>query len=305
MLLPNVIVVGAPKCGTSTFFEWLTDHPDVQGSISKEARYFVDPDSHAFDPAHNYATGGIEGYSHFFAAVPRKLSPRVVVEATPIYYLQKSALAHIPALPSRPKVIFLLREPSEQIWSTYTYFGNNWLDTPHDISFERFVELAEQHSAELGANELLRNALANCRYVDYIDGWLAACGRDRVLIYLFDDLIRDGATFMRGACRDLGLNPAFYDSYAFPRQNETYAVKNVALQRLNIRIRDRLPKGAFYNLLRSAYRSINTAPASKYGANGRTLQIMAELRNRYARSNRLLAEHCGVDVSGWNPPAQP
>src|SRR5688572_5812110 len=51
MMLPNVIIAGAPKCGTSSLFRWLTDHPQVGGSTMKETYFFIDPESHMYDPA--------------------------------------------------------------------------------------------------------------------------------------------------------------------------------------------------------------------------------------------------------------
>src|SRR5215212_3535508 len=53
-MLPNWIIAGVPKAGTSTLFRWLTDHPEVSGPSEKETCYFVDRGSHMFRPDRNF-----------------------------------------------------------------------------------------------------------------------------------------------------------------------------------------------------------------------------------------------------------
>ena len=40
--LPNVIIAGAPKCGTSSLYFWLSAHPEVKASMVKETFFFAD-----------------------------------------------------------------------------------------------------------------------------------------------------------------------------------------------------------------------------------------------------------------------
>ena len=60
-MLPNVVIAGAPKCGTTSLFAWLADHPDVCGSNVKEARYFLDPGDPLFDETRTSVTTGSPG----------------------------------------------------------------------------------------------------------------------------------------------------------------------------------------------------------------------------------------------------
>jgi hypothetical protein len=48
MALPNLIVAGAPKCVTSSLFQWIADHPEAEGARIKETCYFNDLSSHVF-----------------------------------------------------------------------------------------------------------------------------------------------------------------------------------------------------------------------------------------------------------------
>ena len=73
MALPNLIIAGAPKCGTTSLFRWIDEHPEAEGSSVKETCFFVDPQSHVFDPSSNFASGGlaVRRLLHFSRCTPR------------------------------------------------------------------------------------------------------------------------------------------------------------------------------------------------------------------------------------------
>ena len=89
-MLPNVVIAGAPKCGTTSLFAWLADHPDVCGSNVKEARYFLDPDDPLFDEISNFRDHGLAGYEAYFTDCEERKA-QVVLEATPVYLYQQTA----------------------------------------------------------------------------------------------------------------------------------------------------------------------------------------------------------------------
>lgn len=260
--LPNFFIAGAPKAGTSSLHGYIADHPDAFGSREKETYFFSDPGTHMFRPAANAALG-FETWRDQFP-IPADARPKVIVESTPSYLYSARALAQIPALPSAPKCLFVLREPATQIYSLYTYFRDNWSWIPAEMSFEAFLAAARAGSHAFGGNELAQNAFANARYIDFLRPWHEALGEGRIMVASFDELCADERAFTKRVAAWLGLDPAFYDSYAFPRENETYAPKNRALHRLNVAVRGAIPRGALYRGLRRLYRAANTTkPGAK------------------------------------------
>ena len=133
-MFPNWIIAGAPKAGTSSLFRWLTDHPDVTGPLEKETYYFVDPGTHMFRSQRNFYEGGLAGYSKLFDSCDR--SSKIIIKSTPGYVYSKTALRELPALPSAPRFIFVLREPVAQLRSLFTYFQQNWNWIPRDKASE-------------------------------------------------------------------------------------------------------------------------------------------------------------------------
>ena len=65
--LPNVILGGAPKCGTSSLYFWLAAHPDCFGSPKKETFFFADA-VNRFNVSANSHNHPVEAYQSFFKA---------------------------------------------------------------------------------------------------------------------------------------------------------------------------------------------------------------------------------------------
>lgn len=290
--LPNVLIAGAPKSGTSSVFRWLADHPQAHGSTPKETCFFADPGTHVFNPRF-HASQGLDAYRRAFEPVPAQAS--LILEGTATYIYSRTALEQVPDLPTQPKCLFILREPAAQILSTYTYFRNNWAAVPADMSFADYLRAIRTRSHDFGGNELARDALQNATYLPWLEGWRARLGAARMRVCTFDSLRQDPRGFMADLALWAGIDPAFYDRYDLAAENESYVPVNRPLQRLNIALRDHLPKGRLYEAARSFYRRLNTRPPAKTADPG----LMAELRAEFAETNRALAEAFGLDLRGW------
>lgn len=298
-MLPNLIIIGAPKAGTSSLFQWLADHPEVCGSKEKETYYFVDPGTHMYRKARNFSAGGLKGYeAEFPQADP---GARIVVEATPGYMYYETALRELPHLPTRPDFIFVLREPVAQIRSLFRYFQENWDWIPRSMTFPEFVEAVEKGTSTFKGNELASAALGNANYIDHVRRWREACGPERLHLLVFEDMIRDPRRFMVQLAERLEIDPSFYETYDFPVENETYVVKNAALQSLNIRIRGLIPQGRIYEALRRMYRVANTksVPKGSSRPSADDLAVERMLSYRYLPMVRELEQEFGLDLSTW------
>lgn len=299
-MLPNWIIAGAPKAGTSALFRWLTDHPDVSGSADKETYYFVDPSTHMFRADRNFRLFGLGGYARLFEGGDP--SAAVVLEATPGYLYSETALRYLTTIPTRPSFIFLLREPVAQLRSLHRYFQQNWTWIPRDMSFREFIAAVQRKSTDFRGNELAANALNNAWYPDHLRRWRQVIGADRMVVLLYEDLLHDNRGFMRRVSKRLGIDPEFYDGYHFPRENSTYAVRSGWLQDLNVRVRSRLPKGRLYNRLRNLYRAVNTRPSPSHPQDPELERGLAEY---FAPMLSQLEQEFGMDLTPWRGTSAP
>lgn len=75
---PDFYVIGAPKCGTTSLYHVLRQHPDVFMSRRKEPHFFTDPDH----LPSSYDRMGVEAYLELFSNAP---SDAVAGEASVTY----------------------------------------------------------------------------------------------------------------------------------------------------------------------------------------------------------------------------
>jgi hypothetical protein len=105
--LPDFLICGAQKCGTTSLFLSLKNHPEICMSSKKEI--------HFFDKKQNYKKG-IQWYKKFFKECSQK---KATGEATPHYYRNKKVPRRIRKTFESVKLIFILRDPSKRAYSNY------------------------------------------------------------------------------------------------------------------------------------------------------------------------------------------
>ncbi len=301
MTLPNTVIAGAPKCGTSSLFTWLVDHPQVCGSRFKETRYFLDPEHSLLDRRSNYHEHGMAGYASHFRqcdGAPGK----VILEATPHYVYQKTALEVLSGLVPLPTIVFLLRKPSDRTYSEYQFARNNRAVIDRDVTFREFVGMVRREDASLAGRRQLDAVIKHGKYIDYIEAWAGRFPRSNSSIFLFEDLQRDNRTFMEDVAASLEIDPGFYETYDFPLKNLTYQVRFQMLHRVRSAVGRRIHRGPTKHLLhkttRRAYSAINierTRPAKTRDE----YEVLADLDREFASYNTRLVREVGVDLSIW------
>lgn len=256
--VPNVFVIGAAKAATSSLKRWLGDHPGVYTSETDETRFLMDPE----DPlsiGNGYARTGLSGYRTFFPPEARPASCRHVLDVTPMYYYQDLARQVIPALPGS-RAIFVARRPGSRIKSMYDFAKNNIGVLPPGVTFSDFVAEAEKGSASelIGSYPMMCHSIEHSKYAAYLRNWIEAMGRDRVTVLIFEELVSDPVGTLRRLAVELDLDPGFYDSYDFPRENESFVVSNRLVHRVARELRRRLPKD-MRSRMKASYMRLNTS----------------------------------------------
>lgn len=308
MTFPNLIIAGAPKCGTSSLFKWLADHPEACGSTVKETFYLMDEGHPLLRKHSNFHRHGLEGYRAHFNR-NGSAACRILFEATTHYLYQRTALDVLSSLPVPPQIVFVLRKPSERVYSSFQYSKNNLANVRRDLSFSRFVEEAQRDPASPLITEcagesayVLRNDIGYSRYIEYISAWITRFGRQRVHVLLFEELKKEPRAFMRDLAQRLGIDPAFYDGYDFPRKNETIHVRHPALHRSARRLNELFARAGGEGL-KSVMKNVYLKAQSDRSRQGKTAedrQTIAELDRGFQPYNQRLADELGLDLSAWN-----
>jgi hypothetical protein len=298
---PNLVIGGAPKCGTTSVFDWLVAHPDVCGSKSKEPFLLMDEEHPLRRKSLNIHDDGLEAYSRAFPKCTER--HKVVVEGSSQYIYQKIAVEVLATLPTRPRVLFVVRKPSERIYSLFDYYKNK-ANLPKDLSFPDFVARIANLS---DAKDVLQWAsraspyvlpLNYSQYVDYLTEWRKRLGDERVRVMLFETMRADPRSSMQDICRWVGLDPSFYDAFEFTPRNRTSAVRSHGVQRIaNVFARGVTPgpakeaiKRLYYGIQSTGRREDRTAADEA---------ALAVLDDYFLPFNERLAREFGLDLEVW------
>ncbi|MGB8651454.1 MAG: sulfotransferase [Mycobacteriales bacterium] len=179
--LPDLVVIGAPKAGTTSLAQWLSQHPEVQMSATKELEFF---DRH-------YE----RGTDWYRSQLPPGGDGIVVGEATPTYLGHPLAPARAAATIPDARYVAVLREPVSRAWSNYWFFCQ--------LGVERRTWAAALRAEHRGRGST--DYLGRGRYAEQLARWDAAVGQEKLLVLLFDDLLADPVDVFARVCRFAGL----------------------------------------------------------------------------------------------------
>jgi hypothetical protein len=183
--LPNFLVIGAAKCGTTTLCDLLGRHPDVYVHPKKELDFFCFDDRYA---------RGLDWYAGRFA---RAGDARAVGEGSPNYAkLSKhpQAVERIARDLPEAKLIYMVRHPLRRMESA-------WLHA--------------RRAGHRSSRSFTRTVRTQASYVDtslygkHLDAYRRHFPDDRILVIFLDDLDADPEGTLERCFRFLGVDPAF------------------------------------------------------------------------------------------------
>jgi len=284
--LPDFLIVGAAKSGTTSVADWLRAHPQAFVPTAKELYFFNDDARWAL---------GLDGYREQFAAAG---DAAVAGEATPFYMYFPEAVARMASVIPRAKLIVVAREPVDRAHSNWRHLY--YRQATESRTFAQLVEDELREDARLpppGRCDLdARRHLVHGRYRDQIELLLEHYPRERILALLTEDLEGDPRAAFARICRFLGIDDGVVPPEVGQRSNAHREFRPVRLWRLLVRHRilERLPDrvGKFV-ALRLMWRETPPPPLDP--------ATRARLADYYAEPNAAFAEWLGRDLSHWNP----
>jgi len=205
--MPDFVIIGAQRSGTTSLYSWLSAHPDVAPATKKELHYFDN----------QYGRGERWYRSQF----PIRSVRRLAGESTP--YLLFHPLAPERAardLPARTRYIVLLRDPVQRALSHY------WLARSQGHESEPLARAIDMEPERLrGETErVLRGEpgmahrrfsyVARGEYAGQLRRWFSAMPRERFLILESEKLFTGPST--RRVTEWLGIQP---NPLPFPASN--------------------------------------------------------------------------------------
>lgn len=218
-LLPDFIIIGARRCGTTSLYSYLTQHPQVMPALTKEVHYFTA----------NYDKGP-DWYRSYF---PTYLGKRfhqfiqrdsiITGEATPSYIYDPLVPQRIFQLKPDVKLIALLRNPVDAVYSAYHFGIKVGTYTAEEMPFEQSIrneleQLNAHDGRAAGQKSILGQAqkggwLWHGLYVEHLKPWLARFPREQMLILVSEAFFSDPHREFQRVLEFLGLTAYRLKSY--------------------------------------------------------------------------------------------
>lgn len=237
-VLPDVLVIGAQRCGTSSLYRYLGAHPHVVASVRKETEYL----------SRFHARGELWYRAHFplsarLAFARAWGSGRVTFEATPDYLLHPWAPERAARVMRGAKLVVLLRDPVARAHSHYRHMRRLGYES---LSFADALATEDERIAG-DVRRLQDDPGHNCKaylrysyrtrglYAEQLERWFEWFAPHQLLAERAEDFYARPAEVYRRIVAFLGLAP--WEPRAFPNHS---AVDGSASEPLDPALRDEL-----------------------------------------------------------------
>jgi hypothetical protein len=301
MTLPNFLIIGAAKSGTSSVFAYLGQHPDVFISSAKEPNYFALADQRVrfTGPGDSIINEASVTRRDAYEALFKSARPGMAIgEASTLYLSTPSAAAairrHVPGM----RLIAILRDPAERAYSSYLHMRRDGREPCE--TFEQ--ALAQEETRVRDGWEHLWHYTRLGFYHQQLERYVGLFPRDQIAVWLYEDLQADPQRVLREVFTFLEVDPTFEPDMSVkhkvagtPRSKALHAVltrpnpaKSLAKKLLPDRVRGRL-YGTLMQRNIVAHR------------NGLPPDLRLKLQSLFRGDVERLATLLGRDLSAWLP----
>ena len=290
-MLPNFIIIGAAKAGTTALYHYLAEHPQVFMSTLKETNFFAfgldakgrqlygDPD------VHRYPVQTLADYENLFANAG---TAAAIGEASPIYLECPQSAGRIRDLIPNARIICSLRHPVDRAYSNYLMYlrrRRRRVEPGRDLTPASEWALPDSRWMQLG------------RYHGQLIRYFDTFPRSNIHVSLSDDLKRDTPGVTRDLYRFLEVDPAFEPDLATPHNvggtlGNTWLESVLTAGALKATLEPWVPTPLANWVRRIRTRNLQPAPALPAG-------LKRELTRHFADDIRQTSQLIGRNLDHW------
>ena len=286
--MPNFLIIGAMKSGTTTLYNSLNQHPQVYMSRLKEPNFF------AYNGTAKFAVTSLEDYQALFAGVTNQ---KAIGEASTTYLFSPTATANIKNYLPQAKLIAILRDPAQRAYSLYLmkYRANKLASSTHEKnlvdSFAKFVNQGQ-------------GGVLNQRYYGSIKRYLKKFKREQLKICIYQDLKKEPNLLLEDICQFLDIDTKISNNQVVQKSNLGGVPKNKLMYTFGENLcttfnQTLLPfmPAKLLNPLRSIYTDMKTRNLAQ--APPLPQEIRQQLINIYREDILHLQDFLQRDLSPW------
>ncbi len=286
-VLPNFLVIGVEKGGTTWLHAQLKKHPDIFVPATKEVHFFNRYNSNFKE--RNHFELGLKWYQDFFADYNNE---KAVGEITPMYICDTEAPARIKATLPNVKIIAMLRNPVNRAYSHYWMAKNKGHITG---SFNEIINRCEPKIIERGL------------YCQQLKKYTSLFAAHQLKVLFYEDVFADPKYWLKEICTFLNVDEDFFenDDLVFDKVFEASNYKSSGLLNLQNRIVHALRRN------RQISRLLNSLKKSGFSDKVKQVNRVEDKYDKIFAEDKLLLEtyyradvHCLEDLlqrkAPWN-----
>ena len=298
MTLPNFLVIGAQKCGTTGLYYALRQHPEIYMSPVKEPFYFLlngAPPPYIVPEEY----GQMLRYTtvSYFALFQSVTTQPAIGEASALYlssYQPERTAANIYAFNPNMRLIALLRQPADRAYSAFQYYHARGWEAALDFVAALAAEPARLDCASLPD---LRHYANGCYFAN-LKPYLERFPREQIRVYLYEEWNEEPQRVLRDIFRFLEIDERVVIEPQ--RKNVTFSHRYRWLQRFLDEpnqarlLAELLLRGRLRTRVYGKLRRYNLQQPPPLDA-----EIRQELTERYRSDIEKLQSLIGRDLSHW------
>jgi hypothetical protein len=205
--MPNFLVIGAMKSGTTALYYYLEQHPQIFMSPVKEPNFFCVGGQ---ESSNSEAVTHIGAYHDLFKGVSDE---KAIGEASHCYLYEPEAVARIQHYVPDAKLVTILRNPVDRAYSHFLHRVRDGTEPLTD--FAQAIHKEETGVPQTGTSQ---DYIGRGRYYGQLKRYLDAFDQKQIKIYLYEDLSNAPINTLQDTFRFLGVDDSFVPD-VFLRRN--------------------------------------------------------------------------------------
>lgn len=290
--MPNFLVIGAAKAGTTALYYYLKQHPQIYMSHNKEPKFFALEEqklklSGADAQDYSSAVTNIDSYQKLFQGVTDEVA---IGEASTLYLYSPKAPERIHYYLPNVKLIAILRHPVERAYSGYLMHLGHGRERITD-----FAQAIQEEKARIDRNEIWGHYINAGFYYAQLTRYFNTFDRHQIKVYLYEDLKEKPINLTQDIFQFLHVDQTFNPDTSL-KYNVSGIPKNEFLRLLTSKTNELSPviKQLFPDRLRHQVKSKilkNPPPLS--------IELRKKLIEIYRQDILQLQDLIDVDLSKW------
>jgi hypothetical protein len=211
MTMPNFLIIGAAKSGTTALYAYLKQHPEIYMSPVKEPRFFAfegEPQNYngPKNEGERFNRETIFDLTTYLSLFENAKDEKAIGEASPAY-LSRSEKAskrirhYIPDV----KLIVILRQPAERAYSAFLHTVRQGTET--NLNFETALALENKRIKHNWESIWHHKSLGF--YYRQLAPYYEKFDKQQIKIYLFDDLEKNASALVKDIFTFLEVDNSF------------------------------------------------------------------------------------------------